>query len=211
MCLFSDYIALKYNYQFEPLTFAPGNVVKAIEVVEKSFKLYLAVQEQPENALDYFVSEFGHNLEKLRSRAEKHNTLFADDSIKAFTKPFDDRSGNLYQRLRYGSHAKIDGFHINLNLLMPIVDKIFYNSLFQLEENWKKTFVIDSTLYFLLTQSECDQSRNAEALIYAVQINNPFIEEFRQYCEQIKIERNLIMEKFQDLEANKQVNVDVSR
>lgn len=201
--LFSDYLSLKFNHHFEKLTFAPTNVVKMVEVVEKSLKLYLAFQEKPEESLTYFSSEYGHNLEKLRNRAEAFNKLFSDDDIKRFTKPFDDKTGNLYQKLRYGSHAKVEGFKTNLNALMPIVDKIFYNCIFQLDENWKKMLIGNSTLFFLVTESNFAQSQNPDILLQAVKIDNPYYNEFSKLCLDIKVERERIIESANIIEVMK--------
>jgi hypothetical protein len=200
--LVSDYISLKFNFHFETLTLAPTNVTKMVEVVEKSLKLFLAFQEQPEEALSYFSNEYGHNLEKLRRKAESYDCIFEDGDIKQFTKPFDDRAGNLYQKLRYGSHTKIEGFKTNLNSLMPIVDKIFFNSIFRLDENWRKMLIGDSILYFLITNSNLSQSNNPELLLQAIRINNPYLEEFTNYCNEIKKERDNLLGQIQAIESN---------
>ena len=191
--LFSDYISLKLISQLEPLTFAPTNFVCMVEVVEKSFKLFLAMHEKLDNALSHYSSDYGHNIEKLRARAEKFDKIFADKDVKQFTKPFDDKSGALYQHLRYGSQKVIEGFKTKPGQLIPIVDKIFYNCILHLEENDKKMINSSSSLYFMITKSQFDQSNNRELLLQFVQFNNPYYTEYVKYCETLEQERKKII------------------
>ncbi|MBU4304010.1 MAG: hypothetical protein KJ893_00065 [Candidatus Omnitrophica bacterium] len=193
--LFSDYISLKFIYQSEPLTFAPTNFVGMVEVVEKSFKLFLAMQEKLGNSLSHYSSNYGHNIEKLRAQAEKFNKIFADEDVKQFTRVFDDKSGALYQHLRYGSQQTIEGFKTKLGQLIPIVDKIFYNCILRLEENDKKMINSSSLLYFMITKSQFDQSSNRELLLQAVQLNNSYYTEYVRYCETLEQEQKKIIEQ----------------
>lgn len=191
--LFSDYLCLKFNYNFERIAFVQPNVVKMVEVIEKSLKLYLTIQEKKENSLSYFSSEYGHNLEKLRSKAEVFNPLFSDQDIVKFTKPFDDKPGSLFQKLRYGSHGTVEGFKANPDALMETVDKVFFGVILSLEEPFRKTFIGNSTLYFLIAKNENSQCNNGELLVSSVKINNPYFQAFADVCLEIKHDRNLVL------------------
>ena len=190
--LFSDYICLRFNFYFERIAFVQPNVVKMVEVVEKSLKLYLTFQEKKEESLSYFSSDFGHSLEKLRSRAETFNSLFSALDIVNFTKPFEDKSGNLFQKLRYGSHVSVEGFNANPDALMKTADKVFFGVVLALEEPWRKMLIGNSTLYFLMVNSEFLQCNNRELLIQSLQVDNPYFQAFADICNEIKNERDLI-------------------
>lgn len=190
--LFSDYICLRFNFYFERIAFVQPNVVKMVEVVEKSLKLYLTFQEKKEKSLSYFSSDFGHSLEKLRSKAETFNPLFSELDIVSFTKPFDDKAGNLFQKLRYGSHGTVEGFKANPDALMKTADKVFFGVLLALEEPWRKMLIGNSTLYFLMVNSESSQCNNRELLIQSLQIDNPYFQTFANVCNEIKNEQDLI-------------------
>lgn len=57
--LFSDYVSLKLAFQMEPLAFAQTNLVKMAEVVEKAFKLFLAVHEKKKTLCHITVMNTG--------------------------------------------------------------------------------------------------------------------------------------------------------
>jgi hypothetical protein len=192
--LFSDYVSLKLMFQMETLAFAQTNLVGMAEVAEKSFKLFLAMHEKPENSLSYYSREYGHNLEKLRVKAAEFNVVFDEEDIKQFTKPFGDRRGALYQHLRYGSEMTIDGFKTNLGALMPIIEKIFFNCVLGLEEGDKKMVNNSSLLQSLIVNNEFHQSNNKDILIQSVMVNNPYFAEYEQYSWDLENERK----RFQD-------------
>jgi len=194
--LFSDYVSLKLIAQVEPTILIPTRFVLMVEVAEKSLKLYLAMHERLENSLTYYSSEYGHNLEKLRDQAEKFNKVFADEDVKQFTKPFNDKSGALYQHLRYGSQQTIEGFSTNLGRLTPIVDKLFYSCIMLLDENSKKMVNNSSLLFIMITRSHLDQSFNREFVLNAVKLNNPYFDSYVDYCESLEREQKKIIEQF---------------
>jgi hypothetical protein len=204
--LFSDYVSLKTMFQMETLSFAQSNLVGMAEVAEKSFKLYLAMNEKLDNSLSHYSTEYGHNLEKLRAKAAEFNDRFNDDDIKQFTKPFDDRRGALYQHLRYGSEKTIKGFSTNLGVLMPIVEKIFFNSVLRLEEQDKKMVNNSSLLRFLIVNNEFHQSNNRDVLIQAVKANNLYFTEYAEYSWDIENEQKRMLEAIKQHEANNCVN-----
>jgi hypothetical protein len=47
----------------DTLAFAQANLVGMVEVMEKSFKLFLAMHEKLEKSLSHYSTEYGHNLE----------------------------------------------------------------------------------------------------------------------------------------------------
>lgn len=194
--LFSDYVSLKLISQIEPTISIPTRFVMMIEVVEKAFKLYLALHEKLDNSLSHYSSNYGHNIEKLRAKAESFNEVFADKDVKQFTEPFNDKSGALYQHLRYGSQQTIEGFSTNLSLLMPIVEKIFYNCILRLDENMKRMVNNSSPLFSMITCSQLDQSYNRELMLKAVQLNNPYYDEYVDFCETLDQEQKKIIEQF---------------
>lgn len=204
--LFSDYVSLKTMFQMETLAFAPSNLVGMAEVAEKSFKLYLAMHEKLENSLSHYSNKYGHNLEKLRAQASEYDGIFNDDDIKQFTKPFGDRRGALYQNLRYGSEKTIDGFSTNFGVLMPIVEKIFFNSVLRLEEDDKKMVNNSSLLRFLIVDSDFHQSNNRDVLIQAIQANNLYFAEYAEYSWDIENEQNRILAAIRQHEANNCAN-----
>ena len=196
--LFPDYIALKLCHHMEIYTLAQSNIVGMVEVVEKSLKMYLSINEKVDNALSHYSSNYGHNLEKLRIQSSLFSVTFQDDDIASLTKPFDDKGGALYQHLRYGSQHSIEGLRTNLGKLMSIVDKVFYTCILRLDEPDKKMVNHSSILKMLIVNSHLAQSNNRDILLEAVQINNPYYSEYEQYCWEIENEDRRIIEQFQE-------------
>jgi hypothetical protein len=95
-----------------------------------------------------------------------------------------------------GSHSTIVGFETNLGKLMPIVDKIFFNCILNLEDHPKRNVTNSSLLYFLITNSELDQSNNPALLLKCVQMNNPYYSEYERYCISLKAENQRLNELF---------------
>ena len=118
--IFSDYACLKILSQSEGWSLMPTYAAIAIELVEKSFKLYLSFKERRNDALSYYSKKFGHNLEKLRQKSEYYNPIFSDERFKKITEPFNDRSGRFFQFIRYGSQETIDGYKINWSEVVPM-------------------------------------------------------------------------------------------
>jgi hypothetical protein len=202
--LFSDYVSLKLMTQMETLAFAQTNLVGMVEVVEKSFKLFLAMHEKLENSLSHYSAEYGHNLEKLRLKAAEFDAIFEEEDIKQFTKPFGDKRGALYQHLRYGSEKSIEGFKTNLGVLMPIVEKIFFSSILRLDEQGKKQINSSSLLRFLIVNNEFHQSNNRDILIQAVINDNPYFNEYAEYSWDIENENKNILEAINRQETNRE-------
>jgi len=204
--LFSDYVSLKLMFQMEALAFAQTNLVSMVEVAEKSFKLFLAMHEKLENSLSHYSTEYGHNLEKLRERAVKFNAVFDEDDIKQFTKPFGDKRGALYQHLRYGSEKTIEGYKTDLGVLMPIIEKIFFNCVLCLEKQDKEMVNNSSLLRFLIVNNDFHQSNNRDTLIQAVMINNPYFPMYEEYSWELENEHKRMQEAIKQHEANNTIN-----
>lgn len=192
--LFSDYLQMKLCYMMEPLTLAPSNFVNMVEVVEKSLKVYLALKSENENTLSYFSQQYGHNLEKMREDALKYNQIFSSNDIKSFTSPFNDNSGQLYQKLRYGAQRNIDGFSTRLSTLLPVVEKIFYFCIQDHDEIKARMLNNSSILLFIITENGFDQSQNRQLLLDAIKYKNEFYITYEAYCKRLKEENDKMQE-----------------
>ncbi len=184
--LFSDYIQLKICYHLEPLTLAPSNFVNMVEVIEKSLKLYLTIKEKREKALSFIADKYGHNLETMRKEATKYNQIFDSQDVQDATSSFNDKPGRLFQKLRYGSQKNIDGFKTRLSTVMPVVEKIFYTCIFDLDENDKAMLHHTSILFSLITGSHFDQTNYKEFIISLIKQRNPYYTELERYYLELK-------------------------
>ena len=99
---------------------------KMVEVAEKSLKLFVTVNKKSDKALSE-AGKYGHNVEELRKVSCAFNLVFNDEDIKHFTKDLCEAGGELYQYLRYGSQKTTEGMTSNLEILIPVIDKIFLN------------------------------------------------------------------------------------
>jgi hypothetical protein len=195
-CLYSDYLQMKLCYMLEPLTLIPSSFVNMVEVVEKSFKIYLALKFEKDDTLSYFSEQYGHNLEKMRRDACQFNSIFEAEDIISFTKVFDDKSGQLYQELRYGSQKNIDGFSTRLCLLLPTVEKIFYICTHDHDDNKRRMINNSSFLFFLITNNTLDQSQNKELLLQAIKYKNEYFTKYEDYYKKLQEENDELMQKF---------------
>lgn len=202
MSLCSDYIAMRLLYHIECLTTAPTILIKMIEVAEKSMKLFVAVNSKTKTALNDSKSIYGHSIEKLRKESVQYSTVFNDADICEFTSDLNDKSGTLYQYLRYGSQETTDGMSANLDHLLPIIDKIFFTSLLLLPEGDKRVLNFTSLIKNLLTSSRFDQTFNKELLKEAILRNNKYAEEYLSYCIALDIEHQKLVESFQNASKN---------
>jgi hypothetical protein len=189
----SDYIAMRTLFQLEPLTNMPTIVVLMLDVVEKALKLHLCVQTQTATALSDMRSSHGHNLESLRSACASFSPLFNDADICAFTKDLNDRDGKLYQQLRYGSQETTIGFKATPGLMLPVVDKVFIQSVLMLPDNWKKLLLQASPLFLLLTKSHMDQTRHPEQIIELLALGNAQFLPLQAECQRIADEHSAFL------------------
>lgn len=197
----SDYIAMRTLYQLELLTNMPTIVVLMLDVVEKALKLHLSVQTQTATALSDMRSSHGHNLESLRSACADFNPLFNDADIRAFTKDLNDRDGKLYQKLRYGSQETTNGFEATPGLMLPVVDKVFIQSILLLPDNKKKLLLQSSPLHLLLTRSRMDQTRHPEQIIELLALGNAHFSPLQAECQRIADEHSALVAKLPALKS----------
>jgi hypothetical protein len=182
--LISDFLALRLLYRLEPLTTGMTILVKMVEVVEKSLKFNVATLERRCDTLTLMTTEFGHNIEKLRGSAASHNPVFAEADICAFTAQLDNKSGALFQTLRYGSEKTTTGFAADIDELMPVVEKIFYNSLLSLPDGDNKIANIYNLIYCLLFDIH-DQTEDRERLLSALRDGSAYFGEYEAYCREL--------------------------
>jgi hypothetical protein len=170
--LCSDYIALRILHRLEPLTAALAIAPKMLDVVEKSMKLFIAIQTKTSTALTDARCKYGHDIERLRKDCAAYESVFDDGDVREFTKDLNDRDGKLYQHLRYGSQETTAGFEANLDAAMPIVDKVFCNALVLLPEAERRLLLLPSLLKNLVT-GKFDQSQHRNEILGLVRAGNP--------------------------------------
>jgi hypothetical protein len=200
--LASDYISMRILYCLEPLTTAPTTLLKMIEIAEKSLKLFISVHTKTEKALSDSKTKYGHNIEKLRNECASIEPVFADPDICEFTSDLNDKTGILYQYLRYNAQETTDGFSANLYYLIPIIDKLYFSAIMLLPENDRRTLNFTSTLKNLLTDSQFDQSQNKDLLKQVVFHDNQYAPIYLEYCRQIDDEHRKLIEQFEATQKN---------
>jgi hypothetical protein len=131
----------------------------------------------------------------MRTESAKYDKVFDDDDIKRFSKDLQDKRGEFYQYLRYGSQQTTQGMSANLDQIMPVIDRIFFKSILLLPESEKRLFNFPSLLKNLVTQSKFDQSQNPQLLLSAIQKNNPYLKEYIEYCRILDEEHARSLEK----------------
>lgn len=191
--LVSDYIALRLLYRLEPLTTAITVLGKALDVAEKSLKLFVMVSTKSPTALSSVRADYGHNIEKLRAVAAKYDTVFDEAPIRAFSRDLNDKSGKLYQHVRYGSEETTDGFEVNLAALMPVVDRIFVQSVLKLPEADRKLLFFVSPLKHLVRGSHFDQTQNRAVVLDSLRYQNAEFSAFETLCEQLDTEHEALV------------------
>lgn len=200
--LASDYISMRLLYCIEPLTTGFTVLGRALDVAEKSLKLLVVVQSQTSEAISLAGSEYGHNIEKLRSKAAEYESVFNDEDIRAFSKDLNDKSGKLYQHIRYGSEITTEGFHISLEFVVPVVDKIFLNSVLKLPEHWRRVLMFCSPLKNVVTASRFDQSQNRAIILQALRHQNPRFGEFEALCAQLDADHESLTKQLEQSAKN---------
>ena len=192
----SDYIAMRMLYRLGRPTTIPTICVMMIDIVEKSLKLHLAVQSQTATALSDMRTTHGHNVDSLRRACAKFHSLFDDADICGFTQHLNDRDGKLYQKLRYGSQETTTGFSTNIGTLLPVVDKVFIQSILLLPEQHRRLLVLASPIKLLLTRSSIDQSQYPEQTIEILAQANAQFPLLMDYCQRLKQEEDELMQIF---------------
>lgn len=197
--LVSDYISLRFLYKNEPHTTAFTILGRVLDVAEKALKLFVMVSGKSPTALSSARSDYGHNIEKLRSEAAKYDPVFDESTIKTFTRDLNDKSGKLYQHVRYGSEDTIDGLQADLNLLIPVVDRIFFQSILKLPASDRKLLFFVSPLKHLIQGSRFDQTQNRAAVLNALHFQNTEITAFENFCKQMDDEQEALHQKFKGI------------
>jgi hypothetical protein len=188
LVLVSDYIALRLLYYLEPLTTAHAVLGKAIDVAEKSLKLLVIVSSKSQTALSSSRNDYGHDIEKLRAAAATYNAVFDEVPIKQFARDLNDKSGKLYQHIRYGSEETTDGFEANLAALMPVIDRIFIQAVLALPKPEQKLLFFVSPLKHLVMGSQFDQTQNRGQVLESLRYENVEFPAFEALCTQMDIE-----------------------
>lgn len=191
----SDYVAMRMLYRLGRPTTIPTICVMMIDIVEKSLKLHLAVQSQTTTALNDMRTTHGHNVDSLREACAKYHSLFNDADVRKFTQHLNDRDGKLYQKLRYGSQETTTGFSTNIGTLLPVVDKVFIQSILLLPEERRKLLVGASPIKHLLTRSPIDQSQYPEQTIEILAHGNAYFSLLMEYCQCLKQKKDDLMAK----------------
>jgi hypothetical protein len=186
---------MRMLYRIGRPTTIPTICVMMIGIVEKSLKLYLAVQSQTATALSD-MRTYGHNVESLRCACAKFHSLFDDTDIRGFTKHLNDPDGKLLQKLRYGSQETSNGFSTNIGTLLPVVDKVFVQSILLLPDELRKLLVCTSSIKLLVTRSPVDQSQYPEQTIEILTHGNAHFPLLIDYCQRLKLEEDELISKF---------------
>jgi hypothetical protein len=173
-----------------------------IEIAEKSLKLFISVHTKTERALSDSKTKYGHNIEKLRNECASIEPVFNDQDICEFTSDLNDKTGILYQFLRYNAQETTDGFSANLDLLVPIIDKLYFSAIMLLPEHDRRTLNFTSTLKNLLTDSMFDQSLNKDLLKQVVFHNNHYAAQYLEYCRTMDDEHKKMIEQFEAMQNN---------
>lgn len=192
----SDYVAMRMLYRFGRPTTIPTICVMMVDIVEKALKMHLAVQTQTATALSDMRTTHGHNVDSLRRACAKFHSLFDDADIRGFTQHLNDLDGKLYQKLRYGSQETIIGFSTNIGTLLPVVDKVFIQSILLLPEPHRRLLVSASSIKLLLTRSPIDQSEYPEQTIEVLAQGNAQFPLLMDYCQTLKQEEDEFMQRF---------------
>lgn len=195
--LVSDYIALRLLYRLEPLTTAMVVLGKTLDVAEKSFKLFLAVSSKTPTALTSARTDYGHNIEKLRAAAARYDVVFDENAIKGFARDLNDKSGKLYQHIRYGSEETTDGFEANTDAIMPVIDRIFVQSILRLPVADRRLLFFVSPIKNLIRGSHFDQTQNPELVLDALRWNNAEFPALELFCEQLDVEHGALIQQLE--------------
>ena len=193
--VWSDYVAMRILYRLGRPTTTPTICVMMVDIVEKTLKLYLAIQRQSTTTLRDIRHNHGHNIETLRCACAEFHSVFNEVDVRDFTTHLNDKDGKLYQMLRYGSQETTSGFATNIGKLLPVVDKIFIQSILLLPEEHRKQLVCASPMKILLTRSDIDQSLYPEQTIEILSNGNAHFPLLMEYCQRLKQEEDSLVEK----------------
>ena len=197
MALVSDYIAMRLLFRIEPLTTAMVVLGKALDVAEKSLKLFVTVSTKTPMALSSARTNYGHNIEKLRAAAAQYDSVFNEAAIRSFARDLSDKSGKLYQHVRYGSEETTDGFEANLAGVITVIDRIFVQSILRLPDRERKLLFLVSPLKNLIRGSHFDQTQNRGLVLDALRWQNAEFPAFEALCELLDVEHEALIRQLE--------------
>lgn len=203
LALVSNYISVRLLYRKEPLTTAITILGKALDVAEKALKLFVMVCTKSSTALTSARSDYGHNIEKLRSVAANYDPVFDELMIRNFTRDLNDKAGKLYQLIRYGSEETTEGFEADVHALMPVIDRIFFQSIIKLPANDRKLLFYVSPLKHLIRGSQFDQTQDPEGVLEALRFNNVEIADFENLCRTMDIDHEALLREVKNADSEK--------
>jgi hypothetical protein len=167
------------------MTTAHAVLGKALDVAEKSLKLYVTVCSKSKTALSSARTDYGHDIEKLRAAAATYSSVFDEESIRNFARDLNDKSGKLYQQVRYGSEETTDGLQADLGAIVPVIDRIFIQSILLLPTEERKLLFFSSPLKQLVRNSRFDQTLNREQVLRALRHENAEFGALEELCVQL--------------------------
>ena len=201
MIVGGDYLALRLLYRLEPESTAFAMLGKMMDVAEKSLKLFVVVMQKSPAALTDVKGGFGHNVERLRSVAASFNPAFDEADVLSLSRSLNDNSGKLYQQIRYGSEETTEGFSAEPALLMPVIDKIFYQSFAGMPPGDRRMMFCASPIKALIQRLGHDQTRNPELLSAALKHSNTYFDRLVELCVQIDSEEMEIRAAYERMVA----------
>jgi hypothetical protein len=204
-----DYIALKLMFCNEPYLTAQPIIVKCIEIAEKAMKLFQILHEQSQTPLSDASSEYGHNIEKLRTYCTQKCENFNDDRIVKFCQNLNDKPGQMFQFLRYGAHPTIDGFATNIEECVIVAEKIYLLSLMNLPANYLEMFNSSAAIFHVLLDTKFEASKDRESVIKAIKHNNALFDTYNEMIQQY-LKPEMIGDKINSFENGVVQNFDIN-
>jgi hypothetical protein len=203
-----DYIAMKLMFYDEPYLTAQSIIVKCIEIAEKAMKLFQILHEQSEKPLSDASTVYAHNIEKLRDYCTTKCEEFNDEKIKIFCQNLNDKPGQMFQFLRYGSHPNIDGFATNIKECVLVAEKIYLLSLMNLPANYLEMFNFNTEIFHVLFDTKFNSSKSRDHVLDAIKYNNELFEDYEKSIKKyLKLE--MLGDKINSFEEGKEQNFDI--
>jgi hypothetical protein len=204
-----DYIAMKLMFYDEPYLTATPIIVKCIEISEKAMKLFQILHEQSETPLSDARTKYSHNIEKLREYCSTKCEEFNDEKIKKLCQNLNDKPGQMFQFLRYGSHPTIDGFATNIKECVLVAEKIYLLSLMNLPANYLEMFNFSSVIFHVLFDTKFNSSKSRDHVLDAIKYNNELFDDYEESIKQyLKLE--MMGDKIISFEDGKDQNFDIN-
>lgn len=145
---------------------------------------------------DSLENEYKHNIKKLLDKCATFDKAFEEAEIQQFAKDLNDKNGEFFQYLRYGSQSTTSSMCANIQNIIPVIDKIFFNSILLIPDGQGDDINRQSELNILLTSSPFSrfcQTKDKDLVIRALRFKNSEIDRYIDYC--LELDR-----KFAELE-----------